>query len=235
MFFSRASHHTWVLFIWDIVVLAEMLISASWLYACVCLCVCVSMLELKSGSEYVIFRSLCNITIHAICSVSLHCILHLLTQPLNHQIDWHVLESRLRAIDGVQDVHDLHIWSISSNTCAMTVHIRVSTWTHCLEVLSARWDSECSHCPRLMVLLGECIVTTYTPLSALYCTVQYRTTPYCTVLYHTALFCTVLYHAALYDTVRHCTMLWYMLISALTESSQSKRNYLINWTSIHVY
>ena len=41
------------------------------------------------------------------------------------QIDWHVLESRLKKIEGVQDVHDLHVWSISSATCAMTVHIRV--------------------------------------------------------------------------------------------------------------
>lgn len=46
---------------------------------------------------------------------------------LTSQIDWHVLEERLKAVDGVQDVHDLHIWSISSNNTAMTVHIRVST------------------------------------------------------------------------------------------------------------
>mmetsp|Transcript_35672 Transcript_35672/g.33814 ORF Transcript_35672/g.33814 Transcript_35672/m.33814 type:complete len:526 (+) Transcript_35672:122-1699(+) len=39
-------------------------------------------------------------------------------------IDWHVLEDRLKAVEGVQDVHDLHIWSISSSTTAMTVHIR---------------------------------------------------------------------------------------------------------------
>jgi solute carrier family 30 (zinc transporter), member 2 len=41
-------------------------------------------------------------------------------------IDWHDVENRLRDIRGVVDVHDLHIWSISSTSTALTVHIRVS-------------------------------------------------------------------------------------------------------------
>lgn len=43
------------------------------------------------------------------------------------QIDWHELEAKLNAVEGVQDVHDLHVWSISSSNCAMTVHIKVRT------------------------------------------------------------------------------------------------------------
>ena len=34
------------------------------------------------------------------------------------------MERRLQAIPSVVDVHDLHVWSISSTTTAMTVHIR---------------------------------------------------------------------------------------------------------------
>ncbi len=34
------------------------------------------------------------------------------------------LERKLLAIPGVVDVHDLHVWSISSATTALTVHIR---------------------------------------------------------------------------------------------------------------
>ena len=39
-------------------------------------------------------------------------------------MDWKGLERRLQAIPGVVDVHDLHVWSISSSTTAMTVHMR---------------------------------------------------------------------------------------------------------------
>jgi Co/Zn/Cd efflux system component len=43
--------------------------------------------------------------------------------------------TRFRALPGVEDVHDLHIWSISSNSVSLTCHIRVSTfnpasWSH---------------------------------------------------------------------------------------------------------
>ena len=33
--------------------------------------------------------------------------------------------TKFQAIDGVEDVHDLHIWSISSNSISLTCHIRV--------------------------------------------------------------------------------------------------------------
>ena len=57
------------------------------------------------------------------CPLMLHEI-HSLGTP---QIDWHELEAKLNAVEGVQDVHDLHVWSISSNNCAMTVHVKVRT------------------------------------------------------------------------------------------------------------
>jgi Co/Zn/Cd efflux system component len=33
--------------------------------------------------------------------------------------------TKLKAISGVKDVHDLHIWSISSQTVSLTCHILV--------------------------------------------------------------------------------------------------------------
>jgi len=41
------------------------------------------------------------------------------------QIDWEIVMTKFQAIDGVEDVHDLHIWSISSNSISLTCHIRV--------------------------------------------------------------------------------------------------------------
>ena len=35
--------------------------------------------------------------------------------------------SKFEALEGVEDVHDLHIWSISSNSVSLTCHIRVSS------------------------------------------------------------------------------------------------------------
>ena len=41
------------------------------------------------------------------------------------QVDWEVVMTRFQAIPGVEDVHDLHIWSISSDSISLTCHIRV--------------------------------------------------------------------------------------------------------------
>ena len=41
-------------------------------------------------------------------------------------------------LPGVEDVHDLHIWSISSNSISLTCHIRVSyTAVICCDLLPA--------------------------------------------------------------------------------------------------
>jgi Co/Zn/Cd efflux system component len=42
-----------------------------------------------------------------------------------HQIDWEIVMQRLSDIPGVENVHDLHIWSISSKSISLTCHIRV--------------------------------------------------------------------------------------------------------------
>jgi Co/Zn/Cd efflux system component len=42
------------------------------------------------------------------------------------KVDWEHVMTELKAIRGVQEVHDLHIWSISSKSTSLTVHIRVS-------------------------------------------------------------------------------------------------------------
>lgn len=44
------------------------------------------------------------------------------------QIDWERLHEKLASIDGVTNVHDLHIWSISSQATALTCHLRVSLY-----------------------------------------------------------------------------------------------------------
>lgn len=36
------------------------------------------------------------------------------------------VEAAIRAVDGVNDVHDLHVWSIGSETCAMSCHISIA-------------------------------------------------------------------------------------------------------------
>ncbi|RYH08168.1 cation diffusion facilitator family transporter [archaeon] len=41
-------------------------------------------------------------------------------------IDWEIVMQRLSNIPGVENVHDLHIWSISSKSISLTCHIRVS-------------------------------------------------------------------------------------------------------------
>lgn len=37
-----------------------------------------------------------------------------------------LVESAIRDIDGVNDVHDLHVWSIGSETCALSCHISIA-------------------------------------------------------------------------------------------------------------
>jgi cobalt-zinc-cadmium efflux system protein len=36
------------------------------------------------------------------------------------------VEAAIRAIDGVNDVHDLHVWSIGSETHALSCHIAIA-------------------------------------------------------------------------------------------------------------
>lgn len=50
-------------------------------------------------------------------------ILTILFEGVPAHVDWEKVLNKLKAIPGVKDVHDLHIWSISSNTVSLTCHI----------------------------------------------------------------------------------------------------------------
>jgi solute carrier family 30 (zinc transporter), member 2 len=52
-------------------------------------------------------------------------LLFLLLSCCATQVDWEIVMTKFQAIKGVEDVHDLHIWSISSNSVSLTCHIRV--------------------------------------------------------------------------------------------------------------
>lgn len=45
------------------------------------------------------------------------------------------LESELRKLDGVKDVHDLHVWSITPGTEILTVHIVIEDTSICNDIL----------------------------------------------------------------------------------------------------
>jgi cobalt-zinc-cadmium efflux system protein len=48
---------------------------------------------------------------------------NLVTDAVPEQIDADAIESYLRSIDGVLDVHDLHIWGMSTTHVVLTVHL----------------------------------------------------------------------------------------------------------------
>lgn len=89
-------------------------------------------------------------------------VMTILFEGVPAHVDYHAVHEALKALPGVTDVHDLHIWSISSNTISLTCHITVSfshfshlpVWClrgfHCIEIGSrpaASADpSECSLC-----------------------------------------------------------------------------------------
>lgn len=50
--------------------------------------------------------------------------LMILLEGVPAHVDWRDVQRRLEAIPGVDDVHDLHIWSLSSDTTSLSVHMR---------------------------------------------------------------------------------------------------------------
>ena len=52
--------------------------------------------------------------------------LKVLLEATPHQVDVHRMVSALKKIEGVKDVHDVHVWSISPELHAMSCHILVS-------------------------------------------------------------------------------------------------------------
>lgn len=51
---------------------------------------------------------------------------HILLESAPHHLDVKDVQQALEAVDGVESVHDLHIWTISSNRHALSAHIAVS-------------------------------------------------------------------------------------------------------------
>jgi cobalt-zinc-cadmium efflux system protein len=52
--------------------------------------------------------------------------LNILLEGLPRGIHFHDVTSAMRAIEGVLDVHDLHIWSLGSSTHALSCHVLIA-------------------------------------------------------------------------------------------------------------
>jgi cobalt-zinc-cadmium efflux system protein len=62
---------------------------------------------------------------------------HILMEGTPPQIDMKLLEQALKEIPGVQAVHDLHVWTITSGIDAMSCHLQVSDFGRARETLVA--------------------------------------------------------------------------------------------------
>lgn len=61
--------------------------------------------------------------------------IHILMEGAPHQIDVVAMQDDLANIEGVKEVHDLHVWSITSNECAVTCHVLIGETTDDQRVL----------------------------------------------------------------------------------------------------
>ena len=50
---------------------------------------------------------------------------HVLLEGVPSGIDLHAVADAIRQVPGVDDIHDLHIWTICSNLLALSVHVTV--------------------------------------------------------------------------------------------------------------
>jgi cobalt-zinc-cadmium efflux system protein len=55
--------------------------------------------------------------------------IHILLEGAPRDIDLHAVADTLRSVEGVEDVHDLHIWTICSHVLALSVHVTVGDRT----------------------------------------------------------------------------------------------------------
>jgi cobalt-zinc-cadmium efflux system protein len=62
---------------------------------------------------------------------------HVLMEGSPIEIDIAHLEETLRAVPGVADVHDLHVWSISDGFDVLTVHVVLARGHHGTDVVTA--------------------------------------------------------------------------------------------------
>jgi len=51
--------------------------------------------------------------------------LNILLEGVPPQIDFEAVEKRLHAVEGVEDIHDLHLWCITPPECVMSAHVVV--------------------------------------------------------------------------------------------------------------
>ena len=71
--------------------------------------------------------------------------LNILLEGTPRGIKLHLVESAIRAVDGVNDVHDLHVWSIGSETSALSCHISIADIPPSVSERILRDVKECLH------------------------------------------------------------------------------------------
>jgi cobalt-zinc-cadmium efflux system protein len=71
--------------------------------------------------------------------------LNILLEGTPRGIRLHLVESAIRAVDGVNDVHDLHVWSIGSETRALSCHISIADIPPSVSERILRDVKECLH------------------------------------------------------------------------------------------
>jgi len=65
---------------------------------------------------------------------------NILMEGVPEGLDFSEINAALQDMEHVEEVHDLHIWSLSSNQPALSAHIKISSecsdtnhWSRCLE------------------------------------------------------------------------------------------------------
>lgn len=54
---------------------------------------------------------------------------HILMEGAPHEVDVVAMQNELLRVDGVNEIHDLHVWSITSNEYAVTCHVLIDETT----------------------------------------------------------------------------------------------------------
>ncbi|KAJ9146714.1 hypothetical protein P3X46_028946 [Hevea brasiliensis] len=60
----------------------------------------------------------------------------ILTEKTPHEINVHMVESGLKCIKGVQDIHDLHLWAITIGKLVLSCHVVAEPGASSTEVLN---------------------------------------------------------------------------------------------------
>lgn len=77
---------------------------------------------------------------------------HILMEGTPESIDQNLVKAALQSIEGVRDVHDLHIWSITSGFDSLSCHLRIddqqdgqSILQQAIRILEERFHPACNH------------------------------------------------------------------------------------------